>query len=116
MEIGPSADDQKTVHALNIHGTFFERWCYWAVSEQSPQWAVKTANYPVEVTPSASSGRGRESALDIWAQYAAPDFGNNIFSLLIECKKHNPELARWIFFRKPVNHHDLPPFFGPLIT
>ncbi len=94
MSTKPTTEHEHRVHALNIHGTFFERWCQHIVAN-SQGWNVKSANYPVEFPPSNGPFPGQASALDIWAEFQA---GNNILTLPIECKKHNPELSNWIFF------------------
>jgi hypothetical protein len=94
MNIEPTTEHEHIVHALNIHGTFFERWCQHIVA-QTPGWNIKHANYPVEFPTRKGSSLGETSALDIWAEFKAKD---TILSLPIECKKHNPELSNWIFF------------------
>lgn len=94
MNIVPTTEHEHTVHALNIHGTFFERWCQYLVT-QTPGWSVKHANYPVGFPPRNGPLLGEASALDIWAEFMTSDA---ILSIPIECKKHNPELANWIFF------------------
>lgn len=83
----PESDHDWTIHSLNIHGTFFERWCQNEVAATGT-WDVVSTNYPVGF-------RESESALDIWAQKGLGDE----LSLLIECKKANPEFVRWLFFR-----------------
>ena len=89
--------DEWTVHALNIHGVFFERRCADAVVD-TPDWKVLSTNYPVEFPPPNGPWRGKESSLDIWARR---DTGSNsIVDVLIECKKANPEFVNWIFFPK----------------
>ncbi len=94
MNIAPTTEHEHTVHALNIHGTFLERWCQHIIA-QVPGWNVKFVNYPVEFPPRNGPFLGEASALDIWAEFKIQD---TILSLPIECKKHNPELANWIFF------------------
>src|SRR6266516_1207601 len=94
MSITPTTEHEHIVHALNIHGTFFERWCQHIVAP-TPGWYIKHANYPVEFPARKGSSLGETSALDIWAEFKAKD---TILSLPIECKKHNPELSNWIFF------------------
>jgi hypothetical protein len=93
MSTRPTTEHDYRVHSLNIHGTFFERWCQHTI-RQAPGWKVKRANYPVAF--SVPSGPYTASTLDIWAEFKK---GDTILSLPIECKKHNPELASWIFFR-----------------
>lgn len=95
MSTKPTTEHEYRVHALNIHGTFFERLCQHIVAH-SQGWNVKSANYPVEFPPSNGPFPGQASALDIWAEFK---IGDNILTLPIECKKHNPELSNWIFFQ-----------------
>jgi len=85
----PQTEDNWTVHALNIHGEFFERWCAQIIREANP-WRLVTTNYPVSVD-------AHQSTLDIRAD---ADIGDSRYILLIECKKNNPEFVDWIFFPK----------------
>lgn len=90
----PHSDEEWTIHSLNIHGTFFERWCQRVIAE-TPSWQVKSTNYPVEFPPFAPQrGHGQESALDV---RAAATIGDCLLSLVIECKKNNPEFVNWVF-------------------
>lgn len=91
---GPVTEHDWTIHSINIHGLFFERWCENVVAN-APGWKVKSTNYPVEYPPPNGPWRGKESALDIRAEFR---HGEDILSLIIECKKHNPEFVNWIFF------------------
>jgi hypothetical protein len=86
-----------TVHSINIHGVFFERWCQHVVVE-AEGWTLDSVNYPVEFPPANGPMRGKESALDIRASRIA---GEQHLCLLIECKKNNPEFVDWVFFKKP---------------
>ncbi|MEK6770549.1 MAG: hypothetical protein AABY62_02750 [Pseudomonadota bacterium] len=95
MSTTPITQDQWTIHALNIHGVFFERRCAVAVAE-TVGWKVLTTNYPVEYPPPNGSLRGKESSLDIWARKEAD--ANFVFDALIECKKANPDFVNWVFF------------------
>lgn len=89
--------DQWTIHALNIHGVFFERRCAVAVADTSG-WKVLAANYPVEYPQPNGPWRGKESSIDIWARKDSdPTF---VIDALIECKKANPEFVNWVFFPK----------------
>jgi hypothetical protein len=92
----PSTQDEWTIHALNIHGVFFERRCAILVNE-TPGWGVLTTNYPVEFPPPSGPLRGKESSLDIWARRNDPTF---VMDALIECKKANPDFVNWVFFPK----------------
>ena len=92
----PNTDRDWTVHALNIHGSFLERWCR-STLEKLPGWKVVRTNHPVEFPPPNGPFRGKESSLDILAEYS---IGETIASLTIECKKNNPNFASWVFFPK----------------
>jgi hypothetical protein len=84
----PTTDHDWTIRALNIHGTFFERWCR-EIIQRSAAWRVRYSNYPVGWM------RSHEGALDIRADQLTE---GHLISLLIECKKHNPEFVDWVFF------------------
>ena len=90
-------NDEWTVHSINIHGVFFERWCQQIISE-AEGWNLDSVNYPVEFPPANGPIRGKESALDI---RASRDFSDHRTCLLIECKKNNPDFVDWVFFQKP---------------
>jgi hypothetical protein len=93
-----STQDEWAIHALNIHGVFFERRCTTLVADTTG-WAVLATNYPVEFPPPNGPWRGKESSLDIWARRVGdPSF---VVDALIECKKANPEFVNWVFFPKP---------------
>jgi hypothetical protein len=94
----PQTDGEWAIHSINIHGIFFERWCQRVVS-QSPGWTLNSANYPVEFPPPNGPIRGKESTLDI---RASRQVDNDKISLLIECKKNNPNFVDWVFFQKPI--------------
>ena len=100
MSSTPQTDREWAIHSINIHGIFFERWCQSVVSE-SPGWTLNSANYPVEFPPANGPIRGKESTLDI---RASREVGDVRISLLIECKKNNPNFVDWVFFQKPGNH------------
>lgn len=92
----PSTEHEWNIHVINIHGTFFERWCQNAIPTVEG-WRVKSINYPVVYPRSSAAVKSKESALDIWAQ---KDISDLRLSLLIECKKNNPEFVNWVFFKK----------------
>ncbi len=92
----PATDHDWTIHSINIHGIFFERWCQKTI-EDTHIWKIKSTNYPVEYPPPNGPIRGRESTLDIRAELQQNDLR---LTLLIECKKNNPEFVNWIFFPK----------------
>ena len=89
--------DEWTIHALNIHGAFFERKCATVVRDLD-NWEVVARNYPVEYPVSDRGGvRGKDSAVDIRAR-SEPGEDGFVHELQIECKKANPEFVNWIFF------------------
>ena len=98
----PVSEDDWIIHSINIHGVFFERVCK-KIIEDTPPWRVVSPNVPVEFPPPTDHSRGKESNLDIWARLrhrSGYDGGLRILSLLIECKKNNPEFVKWVFFPK----------------
>jgi hypothetical protein len=112
MEEGPISESSSTprpvseedwiIHAVNIHGIFFERSCRKIIDDTDP-WRVFSSNVPVEFPPPTDHSRGKESNLDIWAATrlaSGYDGGVRILSLLVECKKNNPEFVKWVFFPK----------------
>jgi len=86
-------DDEYTIHALNIQGTFFERKCQ-DVVHSAKDWQIQDTNYPVTYG-------GQNSNLDIWAQRNTGTDPHLL--LLIECKKNNPGFIDWVFFRQPAH-------------
>lgn len=85
----PQTEDEWTIHSLNIHGEFLERWCAQVVRHTSP-WQLVTTNYPV-------AADGHQSTLDVRADAT---FNGRRIILLMECKKNNPDFINWVFFRK----------------
>jgi hypothetical protein len=83
---------------MNIHGTFFERWCQ-EIMDQTPGWRVLRANFPVVFPPLSNPHPNQQSALDIAAE-SDKSLSRSTTTLLIECKKNNPEFIDWIFFPK----------------
>jgi len=92
----PQTDNEWTIHSINIHGVFFERWCE-ELLRSTPGLKVVSTNYPVEFPPPSGPFRGKESALDIRAELRH-DY--QIATFIIECKKNNPDFVNWIFFPK----------------
>jgi hypothetical protein len=89
-----SAEEQKEiVHAINIHGVFFERWCLQAISNL-PNWQITQFKHPVEYP----AYKGEKTELDIQAEMTRGDVR---LVLCIECKKNNPEFTNWVFFNVP---------------
>ena len=84
MPIIPQTQHDWTVHSINIHRVFFERWCQQAVAD-AKGWTLDAVNYPVEFPPPSGPLRGKESALDIRASRGQSD---DRLCLLIECKKN----------------------------
>jgi hypothetical protein len=64
MSQEPQANDEWTIHSLNIHGIFFQRWCK-VVIAHSNGWKHLHSEYPVEFPPVSGTKRGDESA--IWS-------------------------------------------------
>jgi len=90
----PTTDDEWTIHSINIHGYFFEKFCENVIANK-PIWKVLQTNLPVAHNQTASNSRPRESKLDILAEYWVD---TSKIKLLVECKKNNPEFVDWIFF------------------
>jgi len=101
MTQSPETQDEWTLHALNIHGVFFERGCVNLVGNAS-KWRVISTNYPVEFPPPNGPLRGKESSLDIWARR---EDKTHVVDAFIECKKANPEFVNWIFFLRTASTH-----------
>jgi hypothetical protein len=97
MNTQPHTDEEWIIHSINIHGFFFERLCEEVISK-SEGWRVKETNYPVEFPILERPAHGKESKLDIYAEF---NNGERAIALLIECKKNNPDFINWIFFPKP---------------
>ncbi len=93
----PTTDHEWTIHSINIHGVFFERWCRRTI-ESTNEWKVVSTQYPVDFVTSGGRIRGNESDLDIRAEFNS---GLQRITLLIECKKNNPDFVNWIFFPTP---------------
>src|SRR6185436_19631018 len=94
----PTTEDEWIIHALNIHGLFFERWCKQVVDD-SPAWWCASTHEPVEFPP----GTGKESNLDLKAVLnfkESADGYSRFLTLPIERKKNNPDFIKWIFFPK----------------
>jgi hypothetical protein len=66
MTDGRQSNHDWTIHSLNIHGIFFERWCRKTIRE-SRNWALVSTNYPVAYKPDDSHWAWRESELDLRA-------------------------------------------------
>ncbi|NMC36156.1 hypothetical protein GYA49_03870 [Candidatus Beckwithbacteria bacterium] len=105
----PNTDSDWTIHSLNIQGTFFERWCQEEIKKSN--WNIVSINYPVEFPPHNGPFIGEQSSLDIYAQFAKKTI---LLTVLIECKKNNPEFIDWVFFSHPSKKH-LKHFTGSLI-
>lgn len=111
----PISDHDWTVHSLNIHGTFFERWCEHIIDRQQ-YWFVKDKQYPVAFSRTAGPlqrATGHESTLDLRAVMSYQD--SRLLNLLIECKKNNPDFVEWIFFSKPDNR-TISTFIAPAVS
>lgn len=93
LPLSPSTNEEWAIHSLNIQGTFFERWCQEEVKKS--RWDIISTNYPVEFPPHNGPFVGGQSTLDIYAQL---ERSTALLTLLIECKKNNPEYIDWVFF------------------
>jgi hypothetical protein len=96
----PLSDHDYRVLALNIQGSFFERRC-WKIIEEAPGWRLFATNHPVSYQRAGSTLPPEESALDIKAylgQQSSYLSSDKALTLLIECKKNNPEFIEWVFF------------------
>lgn len=108
--VDPTTNEDWTVHSLNIQGTFFERWCQETIRKS--KWNVLSTNYPVEFPPHNGPFVGEQSTLDVYAQLRKTTID---LTLLVECKKNNPEFIDWIFFpHSNTKRHKH--FTGALIT
>lgn len=87
----PITNHDWTIHSINIHGVFFERWCR-SILESRGRWNRIFSNYPVAYTSKHSV---KESTLDLRAFTQVSAIRT---TLLIECKKNNPDFIEWIFF------------------
>ena len=105
----PQSENEWMIHALNIHGTFFEDWCEYILS-QSNHWELVDTKYPVEFPPTTGSKKAGQSELDVRGNLKIYD---TVVESLIECKKNNPEFSNWIFFKK---REQSPPFFRYLYS
>jgi len=90
----PTSDDDWKVHALNVHGGFFEQKVASIINDYNPKKLFFiTSEYPVRVAQ-------EESRLDVlgFIPYSInPNSGSGIY-LTIECKKHNADFVDWVFF------------------
>lgn len=93
----PTTEHEWTIHALNIHGAFFERWAAATFAKQ-PGWRIRATGYPVRMPPDPRMN-GKESAVDVVVQTLR---GKVLLTLVVECKKNNAEFVNWIFFRSHV--------------
>ncbi len=75
----PQTDEDWTIHSINIHGTFFQRWCESVVQNAHP-WILKATEFPVAYPPLTSRLPSNESALDIMAELTVDD---RVLTLLI---------------------------------
>lgn len=106
----PISEEDWTIHSLNIQGTFFERWCQRSIKKS--KWNIESTNYPVEFPKHNGPFPGEQSTLDIYAQLEKKTI---LLTLLVECKKNNPEFINWVFFPSP-NPKRLKHFTGSIIA
>lgn len=110
VPISPVSDSDWTIHSLNIQGTFFERWCQDTIKKS--HWDIVSTNYPVEFPPHNGPFIGEQSTLDVYAHLVKKTIQ---LTLLVECKKNNPDFIDWVFF-KHSNTRRPKHFSGSLIT
>jgi len=108
--IPPVSDSDWTIHSLNIQGTFFERKCQNTIKKSS--WDIVSTNYPVEFPPHNGPLIGEQSTLDIYARLVKKTIQ---LTLLVECKKNNPNFINWVFFEHS-NTRRTKHFVGSLIA
>ena len=100
MSDTPQNDHDYTILALNIHGTFFERKCQ-KIIKDAAGWRLFATNCPVSYQRPGSTAPPKESSLDIKAHLGPSSSYLSSYkslTLLIECKKNNPEFIEWMFF------------------
>lgn len=106
MPVEPKTEHEWTVHSLNIHGLFFQRWCEHVVAH-TRGWRLQYTEYPVGFpSPYFPGQQTKESALDLRADHWAH---GDLLSILVECKKNNPEFVNWIFFPPEQDTQPSPP-------
>jgi len=86
------SEEQWLVHAINIQGMFFEGWVADTLRRRE-YWSVAATGLPVSVPRGTST---QESELDVLAERDGDELRLTLF---IECKKHNPDYAQWVFFK-----------------
>lgn len=94
----PSNENEQRVHALNIHGQLFERWCE-QVARTTDRWNVELVDEPLEALLDAD--RVVEGTVDLLIEHGE----KRRLTVPVECKKANPELVHWVFFP---TRYDLP--------
>lgn len=110
MTVEPKTEHEKTehewtIHSLNIHGLFFQRWCEHVVAH-TRGWRLRYTEYPVGFpSPYFPGQQTNESALDLRADHSAQ---GDLLSILVECKKNNPDFVNWIFFPPERDAHPSP--------
>jgi hypothetical protein len=102
MNTKPLTDEEWIIHAINIHGFFFESICRKSIADCTG-WRIVDTNYPVSFPPPNGPLKGNESTLDIRAELKTAEM---LLTLLIECKKRNKNFVNWIFFPKPRSSSD----------
>lgn len=85
----PQTDDEWLTHVLNIHGLFLEKYIRKTADEMQMQ---------QECFVRAQSFGIPGGEVDLWLLAFQEDVGQLVASCVIECKKHEPSLSRWIFF------------------
>lgn len=89
---------EKFVNALNVEGIFFQKYCTHLIKKSG--WKVDNEEYPVTFPKPSSGILGKDGRLDIRASKKVRQKKLNVvIDLLIECKKADPNLSSWIFFK-----------------
>ncbi len=92
----PVTDDDWKIHALNVHGNFFQNKVAQTINTFNPQrLRFITTEYPVEYPRDHSR---EESRLDVLGFIPAQHNYQSGIYLIIECKKANPEFIDWLFY------------------
>jgi hypothetical protein len=95
---GPTTEDEHRIHALNIQGQFFERWCE-EIARSTERWRVQAVDEPLEAQLQVA--RTIEGTVDLLIERGE----TQRLTVPIEVKKANPDLVHWVFFP---TRYDLP--------
>ena len=96
---GVTPEELRTI-ALNAEGTFFQE----NVRKVFEKSGFKLHAIEYGVSAGSAETKYRESRLDLWFRC---QLEGCVFNILVECKKADPKLKEWIFFRSPDDHPNL---------